>query len=132
MANEIGDLWANVNNIHGPLDEGEITRDDARERIEAAIKQYQGTTRDDFETPDRYWTVRAAVHLLPAPGTAPDLGPCSSPCLHHDCEAIRRMAADTCPYCKKPIGYDRRFYELPGGSVLAHAACHEDAQETEG
>ncbi len=71
-----------------------------------------------------------AASRLPAPGT--DLGPCSSPCKHIDCDANRRMAADTCPYCKKPIGYDRRFYELRGGSVLAHAACHEDAVESEG
>ena len=38
------------------------------------------------------------------------------------------MAADICPYCKKPIGYDRRFYELPP-SVLAHADCHERTLE---
>ncbi len=67
-----------------------------------------------------------AASRLPAPGS--DLGPCASPCAHTDCDASRRMAADICPYCKKPIGYDRHFYELPP-SVLAHANCYERTLE---
>ncbi len=68
-----------------------------------------------------------AASSLPEPGS--ELGPCLPSCKHVDCAATRAMAADRCPYCRQPIGYGRRFYELPGSSALAHASCHEAAIE---
>jgi len=35
------------------------------------------------------------------------------------------MAEAICPYCKLPIGWDRRFYDQ-ANHQLVHAACLED------
>ncbi|MCE5280804.1 MAG: hypothetical protein LLG93_01775 [Deltaproteobacteria bacterium] len=76
-----------------------------------------------------------APGVLPKPGTK--LGPCSTPCVHRDCEAVRTTASSICPGCKKPIGYDRAYYQVeaddtwvpPGTAGPWHAACLEDQYE---
>lgn len=65
-----------------------------------------------------------AASTLPLPGSK--FGPCEleDKCTHHDCAELRIMAEAICPYCKLPIGWDRRFYD--DGGQLVHAACLED------
>jgi len=76
-----------------------------------------------------------AAGQLPRPGS--EFGPClTEECGHIDCGQTREMAKQECRYCRKPIGYDRRFYILPSEQnatrgELVHATCHEDAIVTE-
>lgn len=77
-----------------------------------------------------------AAGTLPAPGTR--LGPCAELCEHRDCAETRRMAAALCSYCRKPIDYEVRFYDvrneaqrMTGAEALVHARCHEEAIEAE-
>lgn len=63
-----------------------------------------------------------AAGRLPKIGTK--LGPCEGACQHPDCAETRRMAADACGICGKPIGYDTRFYDRKLNG-LAHAECVE-------
>jgi hypothetical protein len=72
-----------------------------------------------------------AAGALPKPGT--EFGPCAGACKHVDCAATRRDANSACVHCRKPIGYETRFYTVPvDGSdstapslEYAHAACLE-------
>ena len=70
----------------------------------------------------------AAGRIAP-PGSP--LGPCAADCSHTDCKASRSMAETICLYCRKPIGYERRFYDIRDHAsdphVLVHASCREDA-----
>ncbi len=70
-----------------------------------------------------------AAVSLPAPGTA--YGPCEEPCSHIDCRDFRAMAVTICRFCKKPIGYQRRFYNdnehSASGFALIHAVCLEES-----
>lgn len=64
---------------------------------------------------------------LAQPGT--EHGPCVD-CTHVDCAESRRMAASTCRFCGKPIGYDTDFYADPEMKTvtpqpLVHALCLE-------
>lgn len=69
-----------------------------------------------------------AAARLPKPGT--ELGPCEGGCEHLDCAETLRMAAQACPYCAEPIGYETRFYGLGmADQRLVHARCHEDAAD---
>lgn len=72
-----------------------------------------------------------AAGQLWAPGT--EDGPCADPCEHRDCASTRAMAEAPCSYCKKPIGYDRRFYRdsAAGDPSLqqSHASCAEAEYE---
>lgn len=69
-----------------------------------------------------------AAGRLPRPGT--EVGPCEGDCDHLDCVETMRMAAQPCPYCSKPIGFQTRFYQLgTADQRLVHASCHEDAVE---
>lgn len=63
-----------------------------------------------------------AAGILSKPGTKH--GPCKVQCTHTDCAETRNMAAQSCHFCKKPIGYDRRFYRDAAG--ICHADCLED------
>lgn len=72
-----------------------------------------------------------AAGRLPEPGT--QFGPCADPCAHIDCGVTRADAAQDCPLCHKPIGYEVRFYmdeesrQRPDGHrMLVHARCLED------
>lgn len=58
---------------------------------------------------------------LPAPGS--EHGPCTDGCSHIDCQATRDDAAASCRDCKKPIGYDVKFYGSSGDGSIAHAVC---------
>jgi hypothetical protein len=60
------------------------------------------------------------------PGTR--LGPCTEPCEHSDCKALREAAAKVCSLCGGAIGYDRFFYEV--GGAPEHAVC-ENSQTNE-
>lgn len=66
-----------------------------------------------------------AAGYLPRPGTP--YGPCAGKCKHRDCAAIRESAAQQCPICGEPIGYDKRIYRKDEGHV--HADCLEAAFE---
>ena len=76
-----------------------------------------------------------AAGTLAAPGTK--YGPCKKECKHTDCTNTRQMAESICPECKKPIGYETRFYKLHKGELLpgsdfeglVHAACIETYEE---
>ncbi len=72
-----------------------------------------------------------AAGVLPGPGavspaSGEEIGPCVDACKHRDCAATREMAAASCRFCVKPIGYDVRFYREGNGSGLVHASCWED------
>jgi hypothetical protein len=67
-----------------------------------------------------------AASRLPKPGS--QLGPCRHACTHRDCAASRTMAATICRFCRKPVGYETRFYNASG---LCHAACLEEATESQ-
>jgi len=70
-----------------------------------------------------------ASGILPKPGTK--YGPCENApdeCTHRDCAATRATANDKCTFCKKPIGYETRFYDEDGGEH-SHAVCAEEAIE---
>ena len=54
------------------------------------------------------------------PGT--EFGPCADECNHTDCAELRSMAEALCKYCKKPVGYNRRFYKIIDGSFV-HELC---------
>jgi hypothetical protein len=49
-----------------------------------------------------------AAGILSKPGT--EYGPCAKECQHTDCRKTREMAEARCTICRKPIGYDTRFY----------------------
>lgn len=68
-----------------------------------------------------------AASFLPEPGS--QRGPCAAECKHIDCGVTRRMAAEVCSYCSRPIGYETRFYNAENISdgILVHADCYEDA-----
>jgi hypothetical protein len=77
-----------------------------------------------------------AAGRLAAPGS--QYGPCIEKCAHIDCNQTRADADAECPICRKPIGYDTRFYQFrwtsPGGApfdALGHAVCVEDHYEQE-
>lgn len=81
-----------------------------------------------------------AAGTLPRPGTK--LGPCEPECQHKDCAITRRMAAETCRFCQKPISSEP-FYTDPensrdvrgdgplSGPALVHAECLERHYEAE-
>jgi len=70
-----------------------------------------------------------ATSLIARPGT--ELGPCvSADCVHTDCLEMRTIAATSCGLCRKPIGYEARFYEDSEHSFV-HATCLEDKYCTE-
>ena len=68
---------------------------------------------------------------------------CSVACYHRDCAINRSITASPCQICKKPIGWDERFYDqrsieekqadetLEAGITAAfvHADCLEDQAE---
>jgi hypothetical protein len=73
-----------------------------------------------------------AAGRLPMPGS--EYGPCQSPqCGHKDCSETRSLAKLKCRYCKKSIGFERRFYFLPSKvstrGELVHAVCYEEHVE---
>jgi hypothetical protein len=67
-------------------------------------------------------------------------------CGHEDCAQTRKQAAAVCPYCKKAIGYDQRFFTVAedgpfvdyfGMPIIAvaksaHAVCHYEELERVG
>lgn len=59
---------------------------------------------------------------LPAPGTK--YGPCEPTCQHVDCAATRKQAAQVCPYCSKPLGFE--VFVTDAGDGLAHETCAFD------
>lgn len=73
-----------------------------------------------------------AAESLPTPGTKH--GPCANACAHRDCAATRQLAATKCIYCRRPIGFDKPFYDIAdegmGVKVYAHADEHEDHVRT--
>jgi hypothetical protein len=79
-----------------------------------------------------------AAGVLRGPGTKH--GPCANVCQHFDCDETRRMAAEVCRFCRKPIDYGVAFYRDPdvpespprprrASVALVHAACLEDHYE---
>mgnify|MGYP000847689096 CR=1 FL=1 len=76
-----------------------------------------------------------AAGILQKPGSK--FGPCGEACRHLDCADTRKIAATECPYCSKPIGYGRLFYQTtdPERSDrkhivgYEHADCAEDAAD---
>jgi len=67
-----------------------------------------------------------AFSRLPRPGT--DYGPCLPDCSHVDCNETRRQAAQLCPRCLLPIGYENNFCRDYKDRLL-HWVCA--AQEVE-
>jgi hypothetical protein len=66
-----------------------------------------------------------AAGILSKPGT--QYGPCEAECQHVDCQGTREMAAAPCLICKKPIGYDTRFYVGQiKNKTYYHATCLEE------
>jgi hypothetical protein len=61
-----------------------------------------------------------AFSRLPSPGT--DYGPCAPECSHVDCAETRRQAAQLCPRCLNPIGYENNFMRDSSGRLM-HDAC---------
>lgn len=53
-----------------------------------------------------------AATMVESPGKG--TGPCVE-CKHDDCAEYRRDAASLCAICKKPIGYDTRYFMDPTG-----------------
>ena len=49
---------------------------------------------------------------------------CDKSCKHTDCAHTRKMAESPCFYCKKPIGYNTRFYREDSIDIY-HALCLE-------
>lgn len=70
-----------------------------------------------------------AATTLPQPGT--EYGPCPEPCDHIDCKQTREIANSICTLCKKPIGYNTRFYVDPDieEKSYVHALCLEKKYE---
>lgn len=72
---------------------------------------------------------------LPTPGTK--YGPCKGKCKHTDCAATRTEAETPCRYCKKPIGFDTKFYtdrdetKVGGGTLYSHFVCAHKARADE-
>lgn len=64
-----------------------------------------------------------AAGSLPKPGT--EFGPCMEPCVHEDCALTRKMAESECYECKKPIGYDRRFFDHRERGLCHESCAHE-------
>lgn len=62
-----------------------------------------------------------AAGFVSAPGT--EFGPCVLGCAHKDCADSRRIAQSKCEICKKPIGYDKRYYQSENWTVFGHAVC---------
>jgi len=59
---------------------------------------------------------------LPAPGS--DFGPCSEPCAHDYCAAVRSAAEQVCFFCGQRIGFGAPFFRgeiAPGVTITAHA-----------
>ena len=48
--------------------------------------------------------------MIERPGVG--LGPCLK-CEHEDCAENRQLAASRCDICKKPLGYDTKFFMDP-------------------
>ena len=48
--------------------------------------------------------------MIAAPGT--EVGPCKEECKHTDCAVTRVMAESLCIHCNKPIGYEKKFYQI--------------------
>lgn len=77
-----------------------------------------------------------ASGTLAKPGSS--FGPCEEDCEHTDCALTRKMAAEKCPLCLYPIGYETHFYEetLNKGEAserkaLVHATCLDEAVEAQ-
>jgi hypothetical protein len=72
-----------------------------------------------------------SASILQKPGTG--RGPCERPCIHRDCEELRRQARTVCRLCGWMIGYGRAFYQDPEdrgvGWKLVHADCLETSVE---
>jgi hypothetical protein len=65
-----------------------------------------------------------AYSRLPRPGT--DYGPCLPECSHTDCQQTRRQAAQLCPRCLSPIGYEHLFMRDSSDRLMHYAcACQE-------
>ena len=87
----------------------------------------------------------AAGYLPPPTEDAEAVGPCAPDChtwtlthrpehliaegeSHPDCAETRRMAAETCRFCEKPIGFDVPFFldpADPANKKIVHAICLE-------
>lgn len=70
-----------------------------------------------------------AAGFVSSPGS--EFGPCVLGCLHTECESSRRIAQSKCAICKKPIGYEKRYYQSKNWTVFEHAICAEEAAEKE-
>ena len=67
--------------------------------------------------------------FVDAPGTRE--GPCSGPCHHIRCQAIRAQAQNACAICEKPIGYGRAFFRNPDPHTLPRSLVHADCLASE-
>lgn len=63
-------------------------------------------------------------YILGAPGT--EYGPCAEPCAHQGCTQARAAAAQVCPRCRQPMGYDTVVWDSDGG--LEHDVCPTPTQ----
>ena len=75
-----------------------------------------------------------AAGTLGKPGSK--AGPCEEACDHRDCAESRFIAGCSCRFCRKAIGYDRRFYldpeaapATPDDKRWVHARCLEESVE---
>lgn len=69
-----------------------------------------------------------AAGVIPHPGAKDYEGNevfCIGNCNHKDCQSNRDMAKILCDVCKKPIGFDTRFYQENNYEQLIHAKCIE-------
>ena len=62
-----------------------------------------------------------AFSFISRPGTP--TGPCEGCCEHTDCDAHRRAAAQVCPECLEPIGYDR---PMMFGEIVEEGLWHTE------
>lgn len=71
-----------------------------------------------------------AFAILLRPGTPG--GACEGECEHKDCIAHRKAAAQVCPECLSPIGYDRPIMHGEIGTEgLWHFECLQKALNRE-
>jgi hypothetical protein len=71
-----------------------------------------------------------AFAMLSRPGT--NAGPCEGHCEHKDCAVHRQAAAQVCPECLLPIGYDRPIMRGEIGTEgLWHVECLQKALDRE-
>jgi len=59
-----------------------------------------------------------AYAIIPKPGSD---YLCATACVHEDCADLRKLAADACGVCKKPIGYGVKWAVF--GKFPAHYIC---------